>query len=110
MTVGGDEAAVKADVARLAGRDGLKLRGDQVFLGDAVLPVEKLQNAELEAVAAFLAGKRLRADENIQALARDRLVERLFALLTAEMRQKIVDDELRIVRLAADMDLHALTA
>ena len=86
MAVGRDEAAVKADVARLAGRHDLELGGDEVLLRDAVLRVQILENAELEAVGAVLVLKRLAAEQHVQALARDGLIERLFALLAAKVR------------------------
>ena len=86
MTVGRNEAAVKADVARLAGGDDFELGGDEVLLRNAVLRVQILKNAELETVGAVLVFKRLSAEQHVQALARDGLVERLFALLAAKVR------------------------
>ena len=86
VTVGRDEAAVKADVARLAGGDDFELGGDEVLLRNAVLRVQILENAELETVGAVLIFKRLSAEQHVQALARDGLVERLFALLAAKVR------------------------
>ncbi len=63
-----------------------------------------LDDVELEAVRAVLARERTAADEQVQALARNGLVERLLALLTTEVRQQIVDDELRVALVRADVD------
>ena len=104
MTVGGDEAAVEADVARLAGGHDLQLGGDEVLLHDAVFLIEELEDVELEAIRAVLSRERTAADEQVQALAGNGLVERLFALLAAEVRQQIVDDELRVALVRADVD------
>ena len=109
VTVGSDEAAVKADVARLAGGHDLELGGDEVLLRNAVLRVQILENAELETVGAVLIFKRLSAEQYVQALARDGLVKGLFALLAAEVREKVVDDELRVAFLAADVHGNART-
>ena len=108
MAVGSDEAAVEADVARLAGGHDLDLSGDEILLRHAVLLVEVLHNAQLEAVGAVLICDGTAAEQHVQALARNRLVEGLFALLAAKVREKIVDDELRVVFLAADVDGNAL--
>ena len=54
MAVGADHAAVKAQVPRVGGRDGLKLGGDEILLHDAVFFVQKPQHRELHAVLAVV--------------------------------------------------------
>ena len=101
MPVSADHAAVQADVARLKRRDGGQLGGEEILLRDAVIVVQQREDGELHTVLA-LVGIRHAADQQVQPLARNALGHRLFHLIRAEMRQQIGDDELRIVRVAAD--------
>ena len=105
MAVGADEAAIKADVAGVGRGDGFQLGGDEVLLGDAVFLVQQTQDFNLDAVGAVVIAERTGANENVQCLGRNGLVEGLFALLTAKMREQIVDDELRILGVVADLDV-----
>ena len=99
MAVGADEAGVQADIRGLGRRDGLQLGGGEIVLGDAVLFKQLLQNTHLHPVLFVLLAGGAGAQENIQALAGDGLVERLFPLLTAQMGQQIGDDKLGLVPL-----------
>ena len=102
MAVGADEAAVKAQLPGLGGGDGFQLGGDEVLLGDAVLLVENVQNGQLHPVGALVVLQGTAADENVQALGSNGLIEGLFALLPAQVGQQVIDDELGILFLVAD--------
>ena len=101
LTVGADHAAVKADVARRERRHGGQLRRQKVLFRDAVFIIEQGQHGKLHTVAP-LAGIRHAADDDVERLARDALFHGLAHLILAEVRQQIGDDELRLIRLAAD--------
>ena len=73
VAVSADEAAVKAEVAGVHGRDGLQLGGDKVLLDDAVLLVQQLQNGEADAVGAVVIALRPAADQNVEAFGRNGL-------------------------------------
>ena len=100
VAVGSDEAGVQADVRGRGGRDGLQLGGGEIVLGDAVLLIELFQNLHLHPVLLVLLAGGAGAQENIQALAGDGLVERLFPLLAAQMGQQVRDDKLGLLVLA----------
>ena len=104
LTVSADHAAVKADVARRERRHGGEFRRQEVLFRDAVLIIEQRQHGELHAVAP-LAGIRHTADDDVERLARDAFFHGLAHLILAEVRQQIGDDELRLIRLAADSDV-----
>ena len=104
MAVGADHAAVKAQVPRVGGRDGLKLGGDEILLHDAVFLVQDAHDGKLDAVRAVVVGLGPAADEDVERFGRDGLVEGFFALLAAQVRQQVVDDELRVGGIGADLD------
>ena len=106
MTVGGDEAAVKAHITGAVSGDSLQLGGDEVLLHDAVGVVEVLQHAQLEAALLLLVGDRLAAYEDIEALAGDGLAQGLLGLLTTQVGQQVVDDKLGVRGLIAHMEFH----
>ena len=101
MTVGADEAAVKADVSALKSRNGGELSGEEILLGDAVIVVQERKYGKLDTVLAVV-GIGHAADENIQRLSLDALGHRLLHLVGGKVWQEIGDDKLRILRLAAD--------
>ena len=104
MAVGADQAAVESDVAGVRRGDGFQLGGDEVFLGDAVFLVQQTQDFDLDAVGAVVIAERAGANENVQRLRRNGLVEGLFALFAAKVREQIVDDELGVLGVVADLD------
>lgn len=66
MAVGADHAAVKAQVPRVGGRDGLKLSGDEILLHDAVFLVQDAHDGKLDAVRAVVVGLGPAADEDVE--------------------------------------------
>ena len=107
MAVAADEAAVEADIAHIEARHGVELCGDEVLLRDAVAAVEDAHDGQLHAVAAVVRVGH-GADEDVQVLAGDGLCEGFFHLVGGQVRQQIVDHQLRVVLIAADDHIHDL--
>ena len=105
MAVGADQAAVESDVAGVRRGDSFQLGGDEVFLGDAVFLVQQTQDFNLDAVRAVVIAERTGANENVQRLGRNGLIEGLFALFAAKVREQIVDDELGVLGVVANLDV-----
>ena len=105
MAVGADEAAVKAEVAGVCRRDSLEFSGNKIFLHDAVFLMQNAHDGKLHAVRTIVVRLGPAADEDVEGFRRNGLVQRLFALLAAQMGQKVVDDELRIFGICTDLDI-----
>ena len=105
MAVGADEAAVEAKVTGVRRRDSLEFGGYEIFLHDAVFLMQDAHDGELHAVGTVVVRLGPAADEDIERFRRNGLVQRLFALLAAQMRQQVVDDELRVFGIRADLDI-----
>ena len=105
MAVGADQAAVESNVTGVRRGDSFQLGGDEVLLGDAVFLVQQTQDFDLDAVGAVVIAERTGANENVQRLGRDGLIEGLFALFAAKVREQIVDDELGVLGVVADLDV-----
>ena len=93
MAVGPDERAVKAHVAGPEGRNGGQLRRDEVLLHDAVLPVQQLQDGQLDPVAPLVIRQGAAAHQDIQALRGDGLSQGLSGLLRPQVGQEVVHGE-----------------
>ena len=102
VAVSADEGAVKADVAGPEGGDGRQLGGDKVLLRDAVLPVEQLQSGQLHPILALVVRQGAAAHQDVQALSRDGLPQRLFGLLGPQVGQQVVDGEQGVALPVAD--------
>ena len=83
MAVGGDEAAVEANLTRRACGDHGQLGGEEVLLRQAVLLVQEHEDGELHAVCALVVLQRAAAEQDAQVLARHALGQRLAHLLLA---------------------------
>ena len=105
MAVGADQAAVESNVTGVRRGDSFQLGGDEVLLGDAVFLVQQTQDFDLDAVRAVVIAERAGANEDIERFGRDGLIEGLFALFAAKVREQIVDDELGVLGVVADLDV-----
>ena len=105
MAVGADEAAVKAEVAGVRCRDGLQLGGDKILLHNAIFLMQDAHDGKLHAVGAVVVRLGPAADKDVEGFGRNGLVQRLFALFAAQMGQQVVDDELRVFGVRADLDI-----
>ena len=103
MAVGADEAAVKAEVAGVCRRDGLQLGGDKILLHNAVFLMQDAHDGKLHAVGAVVVRLGPAADKDVEGFGRNGLVQRLFALFAAQMGKQVVDDELRVFGVRADL-------
>ena len=68
VSVGADQAAVEAQVARLEGGDRLQLGGKEIRLGHAVFLMEDPQDVELDQLPFLIVAQRPGADEDIEVL------------------------------------------
>ena len=109
MAVGADEGAVEAHVHRPEGGDGGQLRGDEVLLHDAVLPVQQLQDGQLHPVAPS-SSARGRLPTRIFRLSAGMASPRgFFTWSVAQVGQQVVDGEHGVVRPVAHRDPHHLS-
>ena len=81
VTVSADQAAVEADVRHLCRRHHFKLGGEEILLGHTVFFIEKLENVELDKLAALVGLERKRTDDNVQLFALDSVVKISLVLL-----------------------------
>ena len=103
VAVGQNHAAVKAHIARLARRNDLKLRGEEILLLHAVFIRQQLEHVGLHRVL-FLALKRPATDDQVERLALDHFLRVLGHLLLREVHQQVGDAEHRVVFVLADVD------
>ena len=102
MAVGGDEAAVEADLARRACGDHGQLGGEEVLLRQTVFFVQEHQDGERHAVGALVVLQRAAAEQDAQVLARHALGQRLAHLVGGQVDQQVGHAEDGITRLLAD--------
>ena len=107
MAVAADERAIETNLTHLKCGHCSELGRQKILLDDAVAVVEDAHYAQLHSVASVV-GVRHAADENIKALAGYALLHGLLHLILAEVRQKVCDDKLGILRLTADGDIDDL--
>ena len=67
--------------------------------------MQKLQNGKAHAVGAVVIALGPAADQNVERLRGNGAVQRFCALLRTKVRQKVADDELRVIEVGADLDI-----
>ena len=108
MSVSRDQTAVQSDVSCFACRNHFQLSRDQILFDQSVFLIQKFEDAQFHAVGIFLVTDRTGADQNIQDFRWYCLIQDLLIGWLAQMRKQILDDELRIILVTADIDCHAL--
>ena len=104
MAIAAHHGAVKANVAALVGRGDLDLSTHELLLGDAVLLVEQDHGVQLDSFLDVLIINSIRADEEVQLLSLDAVLQGTGVLLGTQMGQQVGDAEDGIVLVLAHTD------
>ena len=101
VTVGRQQAAVKANLTALASRQHRQLGGQEILLNQAIFLVQQLHDVQLHQISA-LAIERLSAQNHVQLLTLDALGQGLLHLIAGQMDQQIGDHQHRVIVVLTD--------
>ena len=109
MAVSADHRAVKTDVPRFKLRHDTQLCRQEIGLHDAVFLIEQPDDIKLDLFARLVVLKRAAADQHIQLLALQPVLERPFHLFRGQVRQKVGHCEHRVAVVLANCAGDCLT-